>query len=232
MAKTIFAVEDDEARLFHLRAALENAVKAGALEEDDTYRVVGAHKQAHLTHSTYTNVAGNSETYVECRKFEKLKTILAQPVNKLILLDVDLEGVHGRGGSRFRRPDVIAFYAQLTNTADCITALLIYSTSQGAKHKVELIQEANGREDRIDWIDLKPDSRDQADKILRDGLNLYFNRPLQHAAISMRLSELHNKELSRTGFERYFKRSNSANMYPPGAMEWLTSDWLREVCWK
>lgn len=230
MAKTIFAIEDQEDHLLHLGHAMKGAKAKGGLEEDDQFYLVGAHARAKDVHKLIIEDPEFQGLYVQSTTFENLMSVLEKQVNKLLLLDLDLSGVHGRGADKFVRGPIPTFYAKLTNAPSHNTAVLIYSTALRPKQKVDLVVDAQGRKDRVGWLDTNPFNSVEADQILKEGLNVYFNRPLDHPAIALQLSAFHKRKLKKRAFASYFTGSNSGNQFPAGALEWLTSDWLRDVC--
>lgn len=226
MAKHILIIEDREGHLDAFDEAVNLAIEGGAIEKEDTIFLVGANQDAE---KVYIEIF-ERPTYRPCGSFNELRQII-QGVkgDKLLLLDLALPGVHGtKGIDFFEDEEIREFYATLTNDESARSVILLYSSSLQLREKYERLK-ANGKEDRLHWLEKKPEDVDSAEEILYEGLNLFFNRPLNHIGIRLELNALHIDETEKDGFEAFFKKVNASRQFPKGALKWLTSDWVSKV---
>jgi hypothetical protein len=231
MAKHILLIEDQESRIQKLKGAMDRALEGGALDLDDRYYLVGAHRDADHAHDGIATDPEYQPFYTACKSFRALKEFIQDKHgDRLILLDLDLDGVHGRNASAFDSDNVPNFYAQLTRDGRSRTAIMLYSWGQQTQRKYERIVACDGNPDLISWLDKTPDKPKDADQILLAGLNLYFGKPLEITPIRLELSAFHCIGNRRKGaMTGYFKAISSGGYYPDGTLNWLTSSWLKEV---
>lgn len=225
MAKQILIIEDSPAHLQNFKTVFDAASHGRGLGATDTIHYIFAHQDAHERHT----VVSNFPNYHACKSFEELVVEIDQiKGDKLILLDVDLRGVHSFSEGNFQLShEVLRFYARVVNE-NVDSCILFYSSGLQPSINAKKLVDLGAREEAVSSIQKSPGLFEGAQAIVRAGLDLFFNCPLQAKPILLKLQALHSDYCSTQQFTIWFE-SLSSGRYPEGTLQWLTSDWLRDL---
>ena len=226
MAKQILIIEDNTAHLQNFKAVLDAALQGRALEATDTIHFIYAHEDAHRRNS----VVSNFPNYHACNSFKDLISTIEQiEGDRLILLDIDLRGVHSfREGNFELSPDVLGSYAAVVNE-NMNSCILFYSSGLQPSINARKLVDLGARDEAVSSIQKSPGLFEGAQAIVSAGLDLFFNCPLHSKPILLKLQALHGDFCSTQEFTSWFDSLNSGAKYPKGTLQWLTSNWLRDL---
>lgn len=225
MVRTIVAVEDRENRLRRFASVLPDAL-AGAGPGDD-FLLIGAHSRARRHHGTLR--ADFRERYASCENFAELRNRLETVQGeKVILLDIELPGVHVRRKTGEQSAWLPTDYIEMLKN-DPGMSLLLYSGSIWVKENLRFLIENGAPRDRVRACQEHSGLRGgKPEKIILDGLDLAYGSPLEDQGVRHYLGQVLLNGLPREAFLSKWGEVAGSH-YREGCAEWLSSPWVLEM---